>query len=279
MQRSIQSIVLINTESYASGAAIHRFIHQHPDRLSLVIVSHPHREAPFLQQFKRHFQRSGLRFVYFLFLNFSLYAAMTRIAAFLPRSNQRRLVPLRRLCAGFGIEYLEVRNINSPEVVDRVRAAAPDVIVVHYFDKILHEQIISIPTIGVLNVHTALLPRYRGLFPELWALSHGEREIGVTIHMILDRGIDSGPILAQEPLLIQPEHSVLGISHVANLVGASLTSTVLDELENDRPHASPQGDGSYYSFPLRGDLSRLRHHSRKVGTLREVVAAVFSPHA
>lgn len=96
----------------------------------------------------------------------------------------------------------EFQDINAPENVARLRALAPDVILVAALTQILKPVVISVPPLGCINVHPALLPRYRGVAPSYWMLKNRERFAGVTIHYI-DEGIDTGDIITQETFEIE----------------------------------------------------------------------------
>jgi methionyl-tRNA formyltransferase len=80
----------------------------------------------------------------------------------------------------------------------------PDLILVSTFNQILPKAVITIPRFGVVNFHPSLLPKYRGETPTVSALMNGEEETGVTAHFIEDEKIDSGRIIAQEKMKIEP---------------------------------------------------------------------------
>jgi methionyl-tRNA formyltransferase len=85
-----------------------------------------------------------------------------------------------------------------------IKGLFPDLIVVSSFNQILPREIISIPRLGVINLHPSLLPKYRGPTPTAWVLMNGEKETGVTVHFIEDERIDSGRIITQGRLEIVP---------------------------------------------------------------------------
>ena len=85
-----------------------------------------------------------------------------------------------------------------------MRALQPDLIAVAAYGQILPQSILDLPRFGCLNVHTSLLPRYRGAAPIQWAILNGDAETGVTI-MKMDAGLDTGDILAQATTPIHPE--------------------------------------------------------------------------
>lgn len=87
---------------------------------------------------------------------------------------------------------------------DIIRSLSPDLIIVSSFNQIVPQAVISLPMLGVINIHPSLLPKYRGATPTVWAIMNGEEETGVTAHFIDDEGIDSGRIILQERLRIEP---------------------------------------------------------------------------
>ena len=113
-----------------------------------------------------------------------------------------RFPTLPEVAAAHGAPFREISNINSGEGVETLKAWRPDVIV-SLGDRILKPQVLSIPTFGVMNGHSSLLPSYRGSSTEFWQLSNGESETGVTIHWMAER-VDEGAILVQRKWPIPP---------------------------------------------------------------------------
>lgn len=163
-----------------------------------------------------HWRRSGWLFLWFLFVNFTLYrlVAALRDACRSPHTGAAALGS-QPLLQARRCPFATTTDLNDRATVARLRAAAPDLIVVYYFDKALGDEAIAAAR-SVINVHTALLPRHRGILPEAWPLSFGETEIGVTAHLITDRGIDSGAILDFRRVSVEPGWSVPETSQRAN---------------------------------------------------------------
>lgn len=112
---------------------------------------------------------------------------------------------------------------------------------------LLPEAIFARPRLGSVNVHNSLLPHYRGVHPVQWALVNGERETGVTVHCI-DRGIDTGDILLQQPLRIKRTHTVPTLTNDLNRVSASLCLKLFDYIGQQSklpPRRVPDGPSSY----------------------------------
>ncbi len=109
----------------------------------------------------------------------------------------------------------------EPGAIEDLRMLAPDVIVVAAYGQILPPRVLDIPTFGCLNVHASLLPAYRGASPIASALLDGLAETGVTI-MLMDAGMDSGPMLAQARLSIRADDTTASLGDRLALRGAEL---------------------------------------------------------
>lgn len=104
----------------------------------------------------------------------------------------------------YGIPLYEGLKLREGQTIQLLRNLAPDVIVVSSFNQIIPQPIISLPQYGVINVHPSLLPKYKGASPTAWSLINDEKETGITIHFIEDEKIDSGRIISQHTLKIEP---------------------------------------------------------------------------
>ena len=108
------------------------------------------------------------------------------------------------VCAENGIAYSTVDDANAPEIVNRIRALAPDFIFSFYYRKMLGAALLTIPSRGALNMHGSLLPKYRGRVPVNWAVLHGETETGASLHY-MDIKPDAGDLVAQTSVPILPD--------------------------------------------------------------------------
>jgi methionyl-tRNA formyltransferase len=122
-----------------------------------------------------------------------------------------------------------------------LRELAPRVIVVAAYGQILRSEVLDIPPAGVINVHPSLLPKYRGASPISGALLAGEEETGVTI-MLMDEGMDTGPILAQKGTEIRLEDTTGSLEDRLATLGAELLVDTLSRWLDGRIDALPQDD-------------------------------------
>jgi methionyl-tRNA formyltransferase len=111
--------------------------------------------------------------------------------------------PVKVLAQELGLPVRQPQSLRRPEAVEELRQLRPEVIVVCAYGEILRRAVLEIPPRGIVNVHPSLLPRHRGPSPIQAAILCGDQETGVTI-MLMDEGMDTGPILAQATLPIEP---------------------------------------------------------------------------
>jgi methionyl-tRNA formyltransferase len=122
-----------------------------------------------------------------------------------PAGRGRALTPppVKELALELGLPVIQPRRLREAEAMQQLREWAPEVIVVTAFGQILRPEVLDLPRFGCVNVHASLLPRWRGAAPIQAALLAGDENTGSTI-MVMDPGIDTGPILAQQAVPILP---------------------------------------------------------------------------
>lgn len=134
--------------------------------------------------------------------------------------------PVKEVAQRAGIPILQPVKIRTPDFLESLAAWAPDLIAVTAFGRILHAPILNLPPRGCVNVHGSLLPKYRGAAPVQWAVINGETETGITT-MLMDEGMDTGPMLLQERLSIMPDDTAGTLApRLAELGGRLLVETI-----------------------------------------------------
>ena len=134
--------------------------------------------------------------------------------------------PVKELAVARGLSVRQPDKIKSPEFLQQLAEWKPDVIAVTAFGRILPKKILDLPPMGCVNVHGSLLPAYRGAAPVQWALIHGDTETGITT-MLMDEGMDTGAVLLQQTVPIEPEDTALELgARMAQAGGALLVETL-----------------------------------------------------
>ncbi len=128
----------------------------------------------------------------------------------------------------------------------------PDLIVSIRYRRILRDAAIAIPRHGILNLHSGILPDYRGVMATFWAMLNDEPEIGATLHRIVDSGIDTGPVIGISRVQTQPRESYLANVLGLYIDGCSLLANTVDAMIRGEFRCvvpPPTGSGRYYSTP------------------------------
>ena len=135
------------------------------------------------------------------------------------------------------------------ESVEDLKALAPDLCVTAAFGQILSQEILDIPRIGTVNVHSSLLPKYRGSSPINWAIICGENITGVTT-MMTDKGMDTGDILLQREVEILPQETAGELTIRLADVGAELLVETIRLLEKGQCPRKPQDHEKMSYYPM-----------------------------
>ena len=170
------------------------------------------------------------------------------------RGRKEEAPPVKAVALAHDLPVLQPPSMRQPEVVAELRALSPDAIVVAAYGQILPPEVLDIPPKGCLNVHASLLPKYRGAAPIAAAILAGEEETGVTI-MLMDEGMDTGPILSQATCPISPQDTRGSLSAKLAQLGADLLMETLPpwlagEIE---PRPQEQGQATYSRMITKKD--------------------------
>lgn len=176
-----------------------------------------------------------------------------------------------------GIPVTPLSKPNAPQSVAMVRELAPDLIISIRYGAILKADIITIPRLGVLNLHAGLLPAYRGVLATFRALMHDEPEIGCTLHYIRDGTIDTGDVVAVARVPVSPDRSLLG--HVLALYppGVGLIADAVARLASGEQLASAQqasSGGAYYTYPTAEEWKDFEHRGWRIATTEDIAQVV-----
>ena len=125
-----------------------------------------------------------------------------------PKNRGMKLQPTPvKVCAqGLGVPVFQPAKLRDGTALETIRQLDPELIVVAAYGRILPQEILDYPKFGCINVHSSLLPKYRGAAPIHWAILNGDQETGVTI-MHMAHELDAGDVIAQVRTPIGPEET------------------------------------------------------------------------
>tara|TARA_B110000902_G_C14294871_1_gene582909 strand:+ start:13311 stop:14075 length:765 start_codon:yes stop_codon:yes gene_type:complete len=153
--------------------------------------------------------------------------------------------------------------INNPQSVAKIKSFQPDLLVSILGNQIFKAPILNLAPKGCINLHTALLPKYRGLMPTFWVLKNNEKYTGVSVFFV-DKGIDSGSIIVQEKVEIGNRTQEELISYTKKIGMECISKSIdliakgtVELIEND---ASKK---TYFTFPTREDVLEFKRNGKK----------------
>lgn len=186
----------------------------------------------------------------------ALHAAGNEIVAVVtqpdrPKGRGQVLSPpaVKEAALALGLKVLQSEKIRTPEFAASLRELKPDLIAVVAYGKILPPELLSIPEICCVNLHFSLLPKYRGAACVAYALINGDPESGVTT-IVMEEGLDTGPILMQWSEPIQPEDTAGSLAERLAPLGAQQLVKTVEALEHGTIHPTPQNDADASYAPL-----------------------------
>jgi len=140
-----------------------------------------------------------------------------------PSGRGRKITspPIKILTQEFNLPVIQPESLRNKEVLAQLKEWEPDLIVVAAYGQILKPEILNLPEYGCINVHASLLPRWRGAAPIQAAILHGDQTTGITI-MLMDPGMDTGPILSQEVIPVKSTDTADTLSNRLSNLGANL---------------------------------------------------------
>jgi methionyl-tRNA formyltransferase len=158
-----------------------------------------------------------------------------------PKGRDLKLTPspVKEMALRQDLTMLQPLRAREPEFLHAMADASPGLIVVAAYGQILPQSILDLPRYGCLNVHTSLLPRYRGAAPIQWAILNGDAETGITI-MKMDAGLDTGDILTQAKTPIEEQDTAEALHDRLARLGADLLVRTIPDYVAGKVQPRPQ---------------------------------------
>lgn len=158
------------------------------------------------------------------------------------RAKEPQPTPVKTAALELGLPVATPANLRGDDIVRALTTAAADIFVVLAYGRLLPRDVLEIPPRGVLNVHPSLLPLYRGPSPVVSAIRDGATETGVSV-MLLDEGMDTGPVLTQSPPIpIKETDRADALTERLFTLGVDLMVESIPAWERGEISAAPQDD-------------------------------------
>ena len=165
------------------------------------------------------------------------------------RGHKMAFSPVKEYALTVGIPVYQPLKMRDGEALGIVRELAPELIVVAAYGKILPEDILNTPSYGSINVHSSLLPKYRGAAPINWAILNGERVTGVSI-MYMAKELDAGDVILCRETPIDPDEDAQALTARLALLGADALAEAVEQLKNGTAQRTAQDHSAFTYAPM-----------------------------
>ncbi len=189
------------------------------------------------------------------------------------RGLEKRPSPIKEAVEKRGIKALTPASIREHGFVEGLKGLKPDCIVVVACGKILPEEVLAIPSLGCINVHASLLPKYRGAAPVNRALMNGEGETGVCT-MLLDKGMDTGPVFLCETTPVGEDETAASLYGRLSAIGAKLLVKTLGLVERGQIKPVEQDEKSATYAPMLKKSDGLINWTKDALAIKNLVRGV-----
>lgn len=193
-----------------------------------------------------------------------LMVSTCKLMDLLPLKQQERHYSLGSVFSSYGIEYVRDADINGPENLERIRNWGAELAISISCPQIFKKELIKLPPLGCLNLHGALLPKYRGVMPSFWMLKNKEELGGLTLFFV-NEAIDAGDILVQRKFPILAGDTLDSFIKKSKKIGAQMVIDGIGMIEKGAFKTTPIeiSGGSYFGWPTRRDVLEFLGNGRK----------------
>ena len=167
--------------------------------------------------------------------------------------------------AAHGVPCERVPKVNDEAFLQRLRDMKTDLVVSVSCPQVFRKPLITLPPLGCLNMHGALLPKYRGIAPSFWMMVNGESRAGVTIFFV-NEDIDAGDVVEVEEFDIDPHETLHEFIIRSKRIAADALLRAIQKAQAGSPKTTPlnKAAGSYFSFPTRAAYREFRRRGRRL---------------
>ncbi|WP_074016369.1 methionyl-tRNA formyltransferase [Fusobacterium massiliense] len=173
--------------------------------------------------------------------NHEILSVYTKVDKPNARGKKINYSPVKEYALANDLKIYQPESFKGREIIEEIREQKPDLIVVVAYGKILPKEVIDIPKYGIINLHSSLLPRYRGAAPINAAIINGDEKSGVSI-MYVEEKLDAGAVILQSETTILDEDSFLTLHDRLKIMGADLLLEAINLIEKNEVKAVKQDE-------------------------------------
>lgn len=221
-----------------------------------------------LQALRKYLKISGFYYVFTQMIKLEIYKCLSILTTAFSFKNSK-FYSYRPTVKKFKTKLTTIKDVNEQEFIRKLNNINPDLIISVYFNQIISEEVIDIPKKGIVNIHPAYLPDYKGISPVFWSLANSEKYAGVTVHYI-DKGVDTGNIIEREKIKIEKDDTEDSLYWRICEIGSPLLIRAVDKIRAGRVQLVENKGGRYFSLPTE-DAVRKYRKSRAFFNLKDYI--------
>lgn len=221
---------------------------------------------------KKYIKTSGIYYTFAQIVRLSIYKVLSLVFGILG-FKKNKFYPYKRLAQNKGITTLVVGDVNSKGFIKKIKSLKVDVVISVLFSQILKKDLIKTPKKGVINIHPAFLPNYKGISPIFWSLVNKEKSLGVTVHFI-DEGIDTGGIISRKRIKIEKDDTEDSLYWKCVCEGSEILIKAIYDINKRRIKTVKNSKGSYFSFPTKEMVKKFKKQGRSFFRIREYLFVI-----
>ena len=206
----------------------------------------------------------------YLYENTELLAVFTKVDKVNGRGNKITFSPVKQFALDNGIDIVQPKSLRVDETYNLIKEYNPDLIVVVAYGMIIPKNIIDIPKFGIINVHSSLLPKYRGAAPIHAAIINGDDKTGVSI-MYISEGLDEGDVILTKETPIYLEDNLGALHDRLKVLGAEGVKETIKLMEENKVIRHPQ-DNSLATFvkPIKKEETKIDFNDRSINIFNKI---------
>ena len=206
----------------------------------------------------------------YLYENTELLAVFTKVDKVNGRGNKITFSPVKQFALDNGIDVIQPKSLRVDETYNLIKEYNPDLIVVVAYGMIIPKNIIDIPKYGIINVHSSLLPKYRGAAPIHAAIINGDDKTGVSI-MYISEGLDEGDVILTKETPIYLEDNLGTLHDRLKVLGAEGVKETIKLMEENKVIRHPQ-DNSLATFvkPIKKEETKIDFNDKSINIFNKI---------
>jgi methionyl-tRNA formyltransferase len=268
-------IVIFTNDNFFSFTVLKDFLIKRKDDIQLIVFSSAliGKKGTF-ESVKWSIKNTGLMHTTFKLSVYGIFKLLKILCKILPfiKNNYSSFLWVKRN----GLDFLVSPNVNSDEVINKLKEINSDLIVSVSMNQIVKKQILELPPKRCINVHCAPLPEYAGMSPYVWALANNEDHSAATIHY-MEEGLDEGDIIVQDKVAVVKNDSAFALFYRCCIKASQQLIDVVNKIENNTVSSFRQdlNQKTYFSWPTKDCIKNLKGNGYKLATMKDFLLAIF----